>query len=48
MTKGELIRFLEPFMDEIEIKVKGEGFKPTYYFNRDTSIGEVALILDWE
>ena len=48
MTKGELIRFLEPFMDEIEIKVKGEGFQPTYVFNRDTGVGEVVLILDLE
>ena len=48
MTKQELIRFLEPFMDEIEIKVKGGGFSPVYTFNRDTGVGEVALILDWE
>ena len=48
MTKEVLLRFLEPFMDEIEIKVKGEGFRPIYTFNRDTGIGEVALILDWE
>ncbi len=46
VTKGELIKFLEPFMDEIEIKVKGEGFKLVYTFNRDTGVGELALILD--
>ena len=48
MTKKDLIKFLELFVDEIEIKVKGEGFRPIYTFNRDTGVGEVALILDWE
>ncbi|KKM94611.1 hypothetical protein LCGC14_1196540 [marine sediment metagenome] len=47
MTKGELMKFLEPFTDEIEIKAEGGGgFWPFYTINRDTNIGELVLIPD--
>ncbi|KKM61422.1 hypothetical protein LCGC14_1531820 [marine sediment metagenome] len=48
MTKKELVKFLELFTDEIEIKVKGEGFKLIYTFNHDTLVGGLALIPDRE
>ncbi|KKL27812.1 hypothetical protein LCGC14_2381370 [marine sediment metagenome] len=44
MTKGELIRFLEPFVDEIEIKIREEEFSPTYSCDFSTGVGCVKLI----
>ena len=45
MTKGELIKFLEPFLDEIPIEIeidyeRGIILKP-FYFHEDT--GKVIL-----
>ncbi|KKL65509.1 hypothetical protein LCGC14_2154250 [marine sediment metagenome] len=48
MTKEELVKFLELFTDDIEIKIKGGGFQPVYTCDRKTGVGRVDLIPNYE
>jgi len=45
MTKAELLRLLDPYMDEIEIKIDYKEFSVLYICNHNTGNGELKLVI---